>query len=65
MLFPMSPLDSMFLLGESPEHPMHVGGVQIFQPPEGADARDVLALFDTALTDGDRDVAPMLGKRAR
>ncbi|PBC39122.1 wax ester/triacylglycerol synthase family O-acyltransferase [Rhodococcus sp. ACS1] len=65
MLLPMSPLDSMFLLGESREHPLHVGGVQIFQPPEGADARDMRALLDTALTDGDRGVAPQLGKRAR
>ncbi|MFD9668822.1 wax ester/triacylglycerol synthase family O-acyltransferase [Rhodococcus sp. NPDC059968] len=65
MLLPMSPLDSMFLLGESREHPMHVGGVQIFQPPEGADARDMRALLDTALTDGDQGVAPTLGRRAR
>jgi diacylglycerol O-acyltransferase len=28
--------DSMFLLAESREHPMHVGGLQLFTPPEGA-----------------------------
>ncbi|MGH3736008.1 MAG: WS/DGAT/MGAT family O-acyltransferase [Micromonosporaceae bacterium] len=28
--------DSMFLLGESREHPLHVGGLQLYQPPEGA-----------------------------
>jgi diacylglycerol O-acyltransferase len=65
MLLPMSPLDSMFLLGESREHPMHVGGVQIFQPPEGADAQDVRALLDNALAEKDSGVAPALGRRAR
>ncbi|HZK37071.1 MAG TPA: wax ester/triacylglycerol synthase domain-containing protein, partial [Aeromicrobium sp.] len=28
--------DSMFLLAESREHPMHVGGLQLFKPPEDA-----------------------------
>lgn len=28
--------DSMFLLAESREHPMHVGGLQLFQPPADA-----------------------------
>lgn len=28
--------DSMFLLVETREHPMHVGGLQLFQKPEGA-----------------------------
>jgi diacylglycerol O-acyltransferase len=28
--------DSMFLLAESREHPMHVGGLQLFQLPDGA-----------------------------
>lgn len=28
--------DSMFLLAESREHPMHVGGLQLFRPPDGA-----------------------------
>jgi len=32
----ISPVDSMFLLAESREHPMHVGGLQLFEPPEGA-----------------------------
>jgi len=32
----ISPADSMFLLGESREHPMHVGGLQLFEPPDGA-----------------------------
>ena len=32
----MTPMDSIFLLGESREHPMHVGSLQLFEPPEGA-----------------------------
>ncbi|MDF0531374.1 wax ester/triacylglycerol synthase family O-acyltransferase [Tsukamurella sp. 8F] len=28
--------DSMFLIAESREHPMHVGGLQLFRPPDGA-----------------------------
>ncbi len=32
----MPPTDAMFLLAESREHPMHVGGLQLFTPPEGA-----------------------------
>ena len=28
--------DSMFLLVETREHPMHVGGLQLFKKPEGA-----------------------------
>src|ERR1700759_4164333 len=32
----MSPLDSVFLTIESREHPMHVGGLQLFEPPADA-----------------------------
>lgn len=32
----MNPTDAIFLLGESREHPMHVGGLQLFEMPEGA-----------------------------
>lgn len=32
----ISPLDSIFLLGESREHPMHVGALQLFKTPKGA-----------------------------
>ena len=31
----ISPTDSMFLIGESREHPMHVAGLQLFEPPDG------------------------------
>ncbi|MGW5072242.1 WS/DGAT/MGAT family O-acyltransferase [Rhodococcus sp. NPDC004095] len=62
MLLPMSPTDSMFLLGESRDHPMHVGGLAVFEPPEGADARDVRAMLDAALARG--EVSALLRKRA-
>ena len=32
----ISPTDSLFLIGESREHPMHVAGLQLFEPPEGS-----------------------------
>ena len=44
----MPPTDSMFLLAESREHPMHVGGLQLFVPPKDAGpdfARDLLDSF--------------------
>jgi WS/DGAT/MGAT family acyltransferase len=33
---PISPTDALFLIGESREHPMHVGSLQLFRPPEDA-----------------------------
>jgi len=42
------PNDSMFLLAESREHPMHVGGLQLLVPPEDAGpefVRDMIATF--------------------
>jgi hypothetical protein len=45
MLVPMPPTDALFLLAESREHPMHVGGLQLFVPPDGADALDVRRMF--------------------
>jgi diacylglycerol O-acyltransferase len=42
----MPPTDSMFLLAESREHPMHVGGLQLFVPPEGAGPDFVREMID-------------------
>ncbi len=39
----LSPLDSGFLLAESRETPMHVGGLYLFTLPEGADESEHLA----------------------
>ncbi len=63
MVLPMSPVDSLFLVTEAREHPMHVGGLQLFQPPEGADAMDVRAMFDVAIAED--EPAAMFSKRAR
>src|SRR3954453_16128032 len=63
MLLPMSPTDSLFLLAESREHPMHVGSLQLFVPPDGADALDVRRMFDEEMAKD--EVAPLFQKRAR
>jgi diacylglycerol O-acyltransferase len=63
MLLPMSPTDSMFLLAETRDYPMHVGGLQLFQPPDGLDALDVRSLFDDAIAR--QDVSTFYTKRAR
>ena len=49
----MSPLDSMFLIGESREHPMHVGGLQLFVPPEGAGPEFVQDTYEAMLAHTD------------
>ena len=57
----LSPTDSIFLIGESREHPMHVGGLQLFDPPEGAPEDFVHDLYEkvAALS----DFSPMFRKR--
>lgn len=42
----MPPTDSMFLLAESREHPMHVGGLQLFKPPADAGPRYIHEVLD-------------------
>jgi diacylglycerol O-acyltransferase / wax synthase len=42
----ISPTDSLFLLGESREHPMHVGGLSLFEPPAGAGPEFVRDLYE-------------------
>ena len=49
MPMPMPPMDAIFLAGESREHPMHVGGLQLFVPPDGATALDVRQMFEDAV----------------
>ncbi|RFZ69538.1 putative diacylglycerol O-acyltransferase tgs2 [Mycobacterium marinum] len=48
----MMPTDSMFLFVESREHPMHVGGLSLFEPPEGA-GPDFVRNFYEALVAND------------
>jgi diacylglycerol O-acyltransferase / wax synthase len=46
----ISPLDNIFLLGESREHPMHVGGLQLFAPPDGAGPDFVREAYEAMLS---------------
>jgi WS/DGAT/MGAT family acyltransferase len=57
----MSPTDSMFLLTETREHPMHVGGLQLFEPPEGAGPEFVRQAYDSLIAN--RDFQPTFRKR--
>jgi diacylglycerol O-acyltransferase len=57
----MSPLDSVFLMTESREHPMHVGGLQLFEPPEGAGPDFVREAHDALVAN--RDFQPTFRKR--
>jgi diacylglycerol O-acyltransferase len=57
----MSPLDSVFLMTESREHPMHVGGLQLFDPPEGAGPDFVREIHDALVAN--RDFQPTFRKR--
>ncbi|WP_327143590.1 WS/DGAT/MGAT family O-acyltransferase [Nocardia sp. NBC_01327] len=41
----LNPLDAIFLAIESREHPMHVGGLQLFEPPADAGPEFVHDLF--------------------
>ncbi len=63
MLFPMSPTDSMFLLAESENCQMQVGGLALFSPPEGGRASDVREMFVAAV--GRDEVAGFWRKQAR
>lgn len=62
MRMPMSPTDSMFLLGESRDRPMHVGGLILLQPREGTTVADLVALFTASVRDENTD--PLWRKRA-
>ena len=57
----ISPTDSIFLLAESREHPMHVGCLMLFEPPTDADPGFVGELY-RAMGEG-RDFQPIFRKR--
>ncbi|WP_375475718.1 wax ester/triacylglycerol synthase family O-acyltransferase [uncultured Jatrophihabitans sp.] len=69
MLLPMSPANSMFLLAETRDYPMHVGSLQLYTPPDGANALDVRALLEQAIADDlarpETAAAPVFTKRPR
>ena len=49
----ISPTDSMFLIGESREHPMHVAGLQLFEPPEGSGADFIRDMYQSLAKNDD------------
>jgi len=55
--------DSMFLLAESREHPMHVGGLQLFELPDGAGPDYVSDLHRSLVNMA--DVRPLFRRRPR
>jgi diacylglycerol O-acyltransferase / wax synthase len=57
----MMPADAVFLLGESREHPMHVGGLQLYEPPAGAGPEFVRDLYDNLVAQ--QDFQPTFLKR--
>ena len=57
----MPPTDSMFLIPESREQPMHVGSLQIFELPEGADRTLIRETYEELLAS--TDVAPLFRRR--
>ena len=57
----MSPLDSVFLLTETREHPMHVGGLMLLEPPDGAGPEFVGEIYRGLLSAG--DLQPAFRKR--
>lgn len=58
---PMSITDAMFLLAERREQPMHVGGLQLFELPPGADQEWVQSLYGKVLED--TEVSPLFRQR--
>ncbi len=57
----MAPTDSVFLLSESREHPMHVGGLQLFEPPEDAGPEFLRELYEALMAND--AFAPTFRKR--
>ncbi|MBS4727806.1 wax ester/triacylglycerol synthase family O-acyltransferase [Mycobacterium sp. SM1] len=57
----ISPVDAMFLMFESREHPMHVGSLQLFEPPEGAGPEFIGEIYKDMIAV--QDVQPTFRKR--
>ena len=60
---PMPLNDSMFLLAERREQPMHVGGLQLFQLPPGADADWLGTLYNDMIHTAPEELAPLFRRR--
>lgn len=57
----MSPTDSMFLIAETREHPFHVGGLALYEPPAGAGREFVRELHEEMVSH--TDFQPVFRKR--
>lgn len=60
MATPIDPASAAFLLAESRQQPMHVGGLQLFERPEGAGPGYVREVFEQMRRDD--QVAPLFLK---
>src|SRR3954453_629965 len=58
----MAPTDSLFIIPESREQPMHVGSLQLFDLPDGADRSLIRETYEAQVAS--TDVAPLFRKRA-
>lgn len=60
---PMPLNDSMFLLAERREQPMHVGGLQLFRLPPGSDEGWLRDLYDSMIHTAPEHLAPLFRRR--
>ncbi|WP_460820631.1 WS/DGAT/MGAT family O-acyltransferase [Nocardioides ungokensis] len=60
MVSPIDPTSAAFLLAENRSQPMHVGGLQLFEKPEGAGRNYVREMYEE-MRDG-KDIAPLFLK---
>lgn len=61
MATPLDPTAAAFLLAENRQQPMHVGGLQLFEPPEDAGPDYVKEIFAQSLST--REISPLFLKR--
>ena len=59
----IDPTSLAFLLAENRSQPMHVAGLQLFEPPEGTGQDFARQLFEQAI--GSNDVAPLFRRHPR
>ncbi|WP_067681838.1 WS/DGAT/MGAT family O-acyltransferase [Nocardia miyunensis] len=59
----ISPADALFLIAESREHPMHVGTLALFEPPEGVGGAEFARHAYERLMSADEVIHPVFGKR--
>ncbi len=58
----MDPTDLPFVVMEARERPMHVGGLQLFTTPDGADWDYLRSIYESALADP-HELHPLLSRR--